>query len=59
MPLWLLFQNSKTIAVLDRCKEPGSAGEPLFQDVLTAVTESVMAGKSTLPKISVALWFIF
>jgi pyruvate-ferredoxin/flavodoxin oxidoreductase len=46
-----LPKTVKTIAVLDRCKEPGSAGEPLFQDVLTAVTESVMAGKSTLPKI--------
>ncbi len=29
----------KTIAVLDRCKEPGSAGEPLYQDVLTAFAE--------------------
>jgi len=27
----------KTLAVLDRTKEPGSAGEPLFQDVLTAL----------------------
>jgi pyruvate-ferredoxin/flavodoxin oxidoreductase len=29
----------KMIAVLDRCKEPGSAGEPLYQDVITAVAE--------------------
>lgn len=29
-----------SIAVLDRTKEPGSAGEPLFQDVITAVHES-------------------
>ncbi len=29
----------KTIAVLDRCKEPGSAGEPLYQDVITAIME--------------------
>ena len=27
------------VAVLDRCKEPGSLGEPLFQDVLTALAE--------------------
>lgn len=27
----------KTIAVLDRTKEPGSQGEPLYQDVVTAV----------------------
>lgn len=46
-----LPKTVKTVAVLDRSKEPGSAGEPLFQDVLTAITESVMAGKSTLPKI--------
>ncbi|HWU41748.1 MAG TPA: hypothetical protein VN203_29170, partial [Candidatus Acidoferrum sp.] len=26
----------KTIAVLDRTKEPGAAGEPLYQDVITA-----------------------
>lgn len=32
----------KTIAVLDRTKEPGAAGEPLFMDVATAVTEAVM-----------------
>jgi len=30
----------KGIAVLDRTKEPGSAGEPLYQDVLTAITEA-------------------
>jgi pyruvate-ferredoxin/flavodoxin oxidoreductase len=30
----------KSIAVLDRTKEPGSAGEPLYQDVVTAVHEA-------------------
>jgi pyruvate-ferredoxin/flavodoxin oxidoreductase len=29
----------QTIAVLDRTKEPGAAGEPLYQDVLTALAE--------------------
>jgi len=29
----------KTIAVLDRTKEPGAAGEPLYQDVITALYE--------------------
>jgi pyruvate-ferredoxin/flavodoxin oxidoreductase len=29
----------KSIAVLDRTKEPGSAGEPLYQDVITAIAE--------------------
>lgn len=28
-----------TIAVLDRCKEPGATGEPLYQDVVTALEE--------------------
>ncbi len=30
----------KQIAVLDRTKEPGSTGEPLYQDVITAFAES-------------------
>ena len=34
----------KAIAVLDRTKEPGSAGEPLYQDVVTAVNEGVAEG---------------
>lgn len=35
-----LPQTVTRIAVLDRTKEPGSAGEPLYQDVVTAVSES-------------------
>lgn len=35
----------KKIAVLDRLKEPGSNGEPLFQDVLQAIFESYQNGK--------------
>ena len=31
--------TTRTIAVLDRCKEPGSAGEPLYEDVITALVE--------------------
>jgi len=31
----------KTIAVLDRTKEPGGAGEPLYQDVITGITEGL------------------
>src|SRR5215467_13914002 len=30
---------TKTIAVLDRTKEPGSTGEPLYQDVVTALAD--------------------
>ena len=29
----------KSIAVLDRCKEPGATGEPLYQDVMTVLAE--------------------
>ncbi|HCN76347.1 MAG TPA: pyruvate:ferredoxin (flavodoxin) oxidoreductase, partial [Verrucomicrobiales bacterium] len=30
----------KVLATMDRTKEPGAAGEPLYQDVITAVMES-------------------
>ena len=36
----------KSIAVLDRTKEPGSIGEPLYEDVRTAIGEAMGAGKS-------------
>ena len=35
------------ISVLDRTKEPGSAGEPLYQDVVTAIAESAMSGEGS------------
>jgi len=34
----------KTIAVLDRTKEPGSVGEPLFTDVVAAINEALVKG---------------
>ncbi|MGA2261755.1 MAG: pyruvate:ferredoxin (flavodoxin) oxidoreductase [Acidobacteriota bacterium] len=34
----------RVIAALDRTKEPGSAGEPLYQDVITAVAETFSRG---------------
>jgi pyruvate-ferredoxin/flavodoxin oxidoreductase len=39
----------KSIAVLDRTKEPGSAGEPLYQDVVTAVNE--VWGGERIPRV--------
>ncbi|RPI19102.1 MAG: pyruvate:ferredoxin (flavodoxin) oxidoreductase [Ignavibacteriae bacterium] len=45
----------KSIAVLDRTKEPGSAGEPLYLDVVNAVTETYNNGDLKLhsfPKIT-------
>jgi pyruvate-ferredoxin/flavodoxin oxidoreductase len=32
--------STKAIAVLDRTKEPGSTGEPLYQDVVAAICET-------------------
>lgn len=34
-----LPKTAKVIAVLDRTKEPGSSGEPLYLDVVTAISE--------------------
>ncbi len=44
----------KSIAVLDRTKEPGAPGEPLYEDVLTAIGEAMAAGFapfSSYPKV--------
>ncbi|KAA6464474.1 pyruvate:ferredoxin (flavodoxin) oxidoreductase [Acidobacteria bacterium AB60] len=30
----------KALAILDRCKEPGAAGEPLYQDIVTVLAEN-------------------
>jgi pyruvate-ferredoxin/flavodoxin oxidoreductase len=38
----------KSIAVLDRTKEPGASGEPLYKDVVTAISESISGGLSAL-----------
>ena len=35
----------RAIAVLDRTKEPGAIGEPLYQDVVTALAEARNAGR--------------
>ena len=39
----------KAIAVLDRTKEPGSIGEPLYQDVVTALWERHASGVTAPP----------
>ncbi|MEG0382688.1 MAG: pyruvate:ferredoxin (flavodoxin) oxidoreductase [Christensenella sp.] len=43
-------QTAETVTVLDRTKEPGSLGEPLYEDVVTAMFEAgrfikVLAGR--------------
>jgi pyruvate-ferredoxin/flavodoxin oxidoreductase len=40
-----LPESAKSIAVLDRTKEIGASGEPLYQDVVTALSEAVSTGK--------------
>lgn len=48
----VLPASVKTIAVLDRTKESGAAGEPLYQDVMATLVESFQQGKiHTLPRI--------
>jgi pyruvate-ferredoxin/flavodoxin oxidoreductase len=46
--------TTRTIAVLDRTKEPGASGEPLYKDVTTAIAEAFSAGElpmKNFPKI--------
>jgi pyruvate-ferredoxin/flavodoxin oxidoreductase len=40
-----LPRSAGAVAVLDRTKEPGAPGEPLYQDVVTALAEGVAAGE--------------
>jgi pyruvate-ferredoxin/flavodoxin oxidoreductase len=48
-----LPRSVKAISVLDRTKEPGCAGEPMYQDVITALAEFQSAGKLpfAMPKV--------
>ena len=38
----------KRVAILDRTKEPGATGDPLYQDAITALMEETAAGRSHL-----------
>ncbi|HPB76831.1 MAG TPA: 2-oxoacid:acceptor oxidoreductase family protein, partial [Chromatiaceae bacterium] len=40
--------TARRLAVLDRTKEPGADGEPLYKDVLTALAQAVAAGEREL-----------
>ena len=47
-----LPETVKSIAVLDRTKEPGADGEPLYKDVVTALAQAFAAGERTpMPQI--------
>ncbi|AAZ98421.1 pyruvate:ferredoxin (flavodoxin) oxidoreductase [Thiobacillus denitrificans ATCC 25259] len=39
------------IAVLDRTKEPGADGEPLYKDVVTALAQASADGMRTMPRV--------
>jgi pyruvate-ferredoxin/flavodoxin oxidoreductase len=43
-----LPKSVKSIAVLDRTKEPGAPGDPLYLDVITALAEARAEGESTV-----------
>lgn len=43
--------TAKSIAVLDRCKEPGSDGEPLYKDIVTAFAEAAADGIRPMPRV--------
>ena len=48
----VLPKSVKKIAVLDRTKEPGSNGEPMYQDILVCLTEALTNGTlEKMPKI--------
>jgi pyruvate-ferredoxin/flavodoxin oxidoreductase len=48
----VLPPSVRSVAVLDRTKEPGAVGEPLYQDVVTALAERVAAGtRPSMPRV--------
>jgi len=47
-----LPKNLKNLAVLDRTKEPGASGEPLYQDVMISLMEALNAGSlAAMPRV--------
>ena len=47
-----LPESVRAIAVLDRTKEPGGTGEPLFQDIVTGLAGAVGRGeRATMPRV--------
>jgi len=50
--LSVLPQSCKAVAVLDRTKEPGATGEPLYLDVVSALAGAVAGGaRDAMPRI--------
>ena len=46
-----LPKSAKVVSVLDRTKESGSAGEPLYLDVVATLAQAAAAGEIAMPKI--------
>jgi pyruvate-ferredoxin/flavodoxin oxidoreductase len=46
-----LPDSVRSIAVLDRCKEPGADGEPLYKDVITALAQAAAEGVRSMPRV--------
>jgi pyruvate-ferredoxin/flavodoxin oxidoreductase len=47
-----LPESVRRIAVLDRTKEPGNSGEPLYKDVVTELSQAFACGKiKTMPQV--------
>ena len=48
--LSVLPVSTRVLGVIDRTKEPGSIGEPLYQDIVSAVSEGVFSGTAGLER---------
>ena len=44
-------ETARTVGVLDRTKEPGAIGEPLYQDVVSALVEGIASNGRQMPKV--------
>ncbi|UEG50611.1 pyruvate:ferredoxin (flavodoxin) oxidoreductase [Ferruginibacter lapsinanis] len=50
--LRVLPESVKSIAILDRTKESGASGEPMYQDILSTLVDALQQGKiKKLPKL--------
>ncbi|MCY7290280.1 MAG: 2-oxoacid:acceptor oxidoreductase family protein, partial [Cryobacterium sp.] len=56
--LQALPPSVRAIAVLDRTKEPGSAGEPLYQDVVTALHEATTDDRRPVKEADISSSFV-
>jgi pyruvate-ferredoxin/flavodoxin oxidoreductase len=43
--------TAKSVAVLDRSKEPGADGEPIYKDVVTALAQAAADGARAMPRV--------